>query len=141
MDAPACAVGRIGSEGVWVGFAPTVDDGYALVVGGPGESRRADADADLLLALAIAYFEEALDAPPDELAATHADVAGLVRHLAVAETDDARRRRLDEAVDAIDDGLAADAVIARLASALSAGWSEDPSARLVERARSLAGYD
>jgi hypothetical protein len=141
MDAPACAVGRIGVEGRWVGFARTPRDGYALIVGGTGESRREDADSDLLLSLAIAYFEEALDAPPDDLAATHADVAGLVRHLAVAESDPARRRRLEEGVDAIDDGLAADVVIARLASALSAGWSEDPTARLIERARSVSGDD
>lgn len=141
MDAPACAVGRIRAHGRWVGFAPALDDGYALVVGGAGETRRAKADADLLLALAIAYFEEALDAPPDDLVATHADVAGLVQHLVAAEPDAARRGRLQECVDAIDDGLAADVVIARLASALSPGWAEDPTARLVERARSLAGDD
>ena len=142
MDAPACAVGRIGAVGGWVGFAPTLDDGYAMAVGGGvGGTRRADAEADLLLALAIAYFEEALDPPPDDLAATHADVAGLVRHLAAAESDAVRRGRLEEAVDAIDDGLAADAVIARLAAALSAAWSADPTARLVERATSLIGDD
>ncbi len=141
MDAPACAVGRLGPGGRWLGFAPTLDDGYALVVGGAGETMRAAADADVLLALAIAYFEEALDAPPDDLAATHADVAGLLRHLASAETDVPRRRRLDEAVDAIDDGLAADVVIARLASALTAQWSEDPATRLIERARALSGND
>lgn len=141
MDAPACAVGRISVDGPWVGFGPTRDGGYAMVVGGDRGARRADADADLLLALAIAYFEEALDAPPDEVAATHADVAALVRHLAAAEMEVARRRRLEEAVDAIDDGLAADVVIARLASALGAAWSEDPTGRLVERARRLSGDD
>jgi hypothetical protein len=141
MDAPACAVGRLRPGGRWVGFAPTLDDGYALVVGGAGGTMRADADADVLLALAIAYFEEALDAPPDDLAATHGDVAGLMRHLAAAEIDVLRRRRLDEAVDAIDDGLAADVVIGRLASALAAPWSEDPTARLIERAQALSGND
>jgi len=67
MDVPVCAVGRIGPEGPWVGFAPTLDDGYALVVGAVHGSRRAEADADLLLALAIVYFEDAFEPPPDEL--------------------------------------------------------------------------
>lgn len=137
MDAPACAVGRLVSGGSWVGFAPTLDDGYALVVEGPGGSGRTAADADLLLALAVAYFEDALDAPPDDLAATHADIASLVRHVAEAEADAPRRRLLDEAVDAIDDGLAADVVIARLTAALSAAAVADPVAWLLERAGSI----
>ena len=137
MDAPACAVGRLGPGGPWVGFAPTLDDGYALVVEGPTGSGRSPADADLLLALAIAYFEDALDAPPDDLAATHADIASLVRHVAGAEVDAPRRRLLEEAVDAIDDGLAADVVIGRLAAALSAAASGDPVAWLLHRAGSV----
>jgi hypothetical protein len=138
MVAPACAVGRLAPGGPWVGFAPTLDDGYALVVEGPGASGRTAADADLLLALAVAYFEDALDPPPDELAATHADIASLVRHVAEAEGDAVRHRLLEEAVDAIDDGLAADVVIGRLAAALSADAAEDPVAWLLERAGSAA---
>lgn len=141
MDAPACAVGRIGPGGPWVGFAPTLDDGYALVVEGARGSRRVEADADLLLGIAIAYFEDALDPPPDDLAATHADIGSLVRHLAEAEADAARRRQLREAVDAIDDGLAADAVIARLAAALSPEMASDPVSRLLKRARDIASDD
>jgi hypothetical protein len=141
MDAPACAVGRIGPGGPWVGFAPTLDDGYALVVEGSRGSRRAEADADLLLAMAIAYFEDALDPPPDDLAATHADIGSLVRHVAEAEADPPRRRLLKEAVDAIDDGLATDAVIARLAVVLSAGSGADPVGHLLERARAIASDD
>ena len=137
MDAPACAVGRLGAGGPWVGFAPTLDDGYALVVEGPSGSGRSPADADLLLALAIAYFEDALDAPPDDLAATHADIASLVRHVAEAEADAPRRRLLEEAVDAIDDGLAADVVIARLSVVLSADAAADPVAWLLDRAGSV----
>lgn len=137
MDAPACAVGRLGTGGPWVGFAPTLDDGYALVVEGPSGSGRSPADADLLLALAIAYFEDALDAPPDELAATHADIASLVRHVAGAEVDAPRRRLLEEAVDAIDDGLAADVVIARLSVVLNADAAADPVAWLLDRAGSV----
>ena len=137
MDAPACAVGRLGAGGPWVGFAPTLDDGYALVVEGPSGSGRSPADADLLLALAIAYFEDALDAPPDDLAATHADIASLVRHVAGAEADAPRRRLLEEAVDAIDDGLAADVVIARLSVVLNADAAADPVAWLLDRAGSV----
>ena len=122
MDGAACAVGRIGSAGPWVGFAPTVDDGYALVVGGLASgSRRSAADAEDLLALASAYFEETLDQPPDELAATLGDIGSLVRHVAEHETNAARRRLLGEAVDAVDDGLAADVTIARLGRALGDG--------------------
>lgn len=141
MDAPACAVGRIGPGGPWVGFAPTLDDGYALVVEGPGGSGRVPADAGLLLALAIAYFEDALDAPPEDLAATHADIASLVRHVAEAELDASRRRLLEEAVDAIDDGLAADVVIARLTAVLNAANAVDPVAWLLERARAIATHE
>lgn len=122
VDGAACAVGRIGPGGPWVGFAPTIDDGYALVVGGlAGGFRRAEADADDLLALASAYFEESLDEPPEELAATLGDIGSLVRHVAEHEADPGRRRLLGEAVDAVDDGLAADVTIARLARALGGG--------------------
>lgn len=122
MDIVACAVGRLGPDGPWVGFAPTLDDTYALVVGAvPGGPRQVTADAGDLLALAIAYFEESLDAPPDELAATHGDIGALVRHLAEHAPDDAQGRLLGEAVDAIDDGLAVDATIARLSRALGDG--------------------
>jgi hypothetical protein len=138
MDAPACAVGRIGPNGPWVGFAPTMDDGYALVVGGlPGGSRRVRADRSDLLALATLYFEEALDEPPEELAATLGDIGSLVRHVAEQETDPARRRLLGEAVDAVDDGLAADVTIARLGRALG-GDGVDAAARIGGRVRELS---
>jgi hypothetical protein len=122
MDGTACAVGRLGPDGPWVGFAPTLDDTYALVVGAvSGGPRQVAADADDLLALALAYFEESLDPPPDELAATHGDIGALVRNLAEHAPDEAHRRLLREAVDAIDDGLAADTTIARLSRALGDG--------------------
>ena len=122
MDGVACAVGRLGLDGPWVGFAPTLDDSYALVVGAiPGGPRQVPADAGDLLALALAYFEESLDPPPDELAATHGDIGALVRHLAEHAPDEGRRRLLREAVDAVDDGLAADATIATLSRALGDG--------------------
>ena len=122
MEGAACAVGRIGPDGPWVGFAPTIDDGYALVVGGSaGRGRRTAADAQDLLALASLYFEEALEPAPDELAATLGDIGTVVRHVAEHETDPDRRRVLGEAVDAVDDGLAADVTIARLGRALGEG--------------------
>lgn len=138
MDAAACAVGRIGPGGPWLGFAPALDDGYDLVVGGTDDpSRRLAADVDDLLCLAIAYFEDELDAPPEELAATHADIGSLVRHVAEHEPDAERRRLLGEAVDGVDDGLPADVVVGRLRHCLVG--AEDPVARLARRARELSG--
>ena len=123
MDAVACAVGRIGPDGPWVGFTPTFDDAYALVVGDTpaGGTHQVEAEPNDLLCLVLAYFEESLEPPPDDLAATHGDIGALVRHLAERETQPARRRLLAEAVDAVDDGLAADATIARLTRALGDG--------------------
>ena len=136
MDGVACAVGRIGPDGPWVGFAPTIDDGYALVIGESGlAGRRMPADADDLLALASVYFEEALDPAPDELAATLGDIGSLVRHVAEHETDPDRRQVLGEAVDAVDDGLAADVTIARLGRALGDGV--DAAARIRDRVEQL----
>ena len=114
MSIPACVVGRLGDDGPWVGFAPTLEDGYALTVGG----HRDAATSQDLIALAIAWFEEALVEPPDELAATLGDIGTIVRHAAERVDDPARRRDHEEAVDAIDDGLAADVVLDRLARAL-----------------------
>lgn len=138
MDGAACAVGRIGPDGPWVGFAPTLDDGYALVVEGHApESRRASASDDDLVALAIVYFDETLEGPPDDLAATLGDIGALVRHVAEHQTDPGRRRLLGEAVDAVDDGLAADVTIARLGRAL--GDSVDAAARIRGRVREVLG--
>lgn len=141
MDAvPACAVGRIDPDGRWVGFAPTIDGGYALVVGDrDGRTRRGDASQVDLLSLAAAYFEESLDEPPEDLAATHGDIGALVRHVAEHEREVERRRMLDEAVDAIDDGLAVDVVIARIGRVLTENWN--PAAHLGQRARGILRGD
>lgn len=141
MQASDRAIGRVGPTGHWIGFAPTPDDSYAIVVGLAEGLGRAEADGELLLAMAIAYFEDVLEPAPDELAATHADIAALVRHVAEAEPGAPRRRLLDEAVDAIDDGLAADVVIARLTAALGTEGATDPVARLLDRARMMATDD
>ena len=136
MVAAACAVGRL-NDGTWIGFAPTMEDGYSLVVG-EGESVAAVSDRaepDDLVALAIAYFADELGEPPETLAATHGDLGALVRAVAEAEPDPARRARLAEAVDAVDDGLAADAVVGRLSRCLEG--EEEPLARLERRAAEL----
>ncbi|MEO7294504.1 MAG: hypothetical protein ABIZ57_00010 [Candidatus Limnocylindria bacterium] len=136
MHVAACAVGRIGPDGPWVGFAPTLDDGYALVVGGTADaSRRTPAAGDDLVALATVYFDESLDEPPDDLAATLGDIGALVRHVAEHERDPERRRLLAEAVDAVDDGLAVDVTIARLGRALGDGV--DATARIRGRVREV----
>ena len=138
MTVVACAVGRIDGGGPWIGFAPTLGDGYALVVGtDDGRAAEASAEADELVALAIAYFADELPGPPEALAATHGDIGALVRHLAAREVESERARRLAEAVDAIDDGLATDVVVARLGRCLVG--DEEPVARLRRRARELLG--
>ena len=137
MTVAACAVGRLEPEGRWIGFAPTLDDGYALVVGtDDGRVSQGPATPDDLIALAIAYFADELPEPAEELAATHGDIGAVVRHVAgVAGAE--RARQLGEAVDAIDDGLAADVVVGRLSRCLT--FDEDPVTRLRRRAAELLG--
>lgn len=140
MDVPACAVGRLDPDGPWIGFAPSLDDGYALTVGSSGESggtRRIAAEPHDLIALAILYFEDALDEPPEELAATLGDIGAVVRHAAERIIDAPSRRAFDEAVDAIDDGLAADVVLDRLARAFGDG--ADASAHVRRRIAAAVG--
>lgn len=137
MDGP-CAIGRTADGGAWVGFVRG-DGEYRLAVGRASGVRTAPATAELLLALAIAYFEDALDDPPPDIEATHADLSELVRHVAAASPTVERRRLLDEAVDAIDDGLAVDAVINRLTAAIGPESEEqaDPVDLLMERVGAL----
>jgi hypothetical protein len=129
VEPSACAVGRLGRGGPWIGFAPAIDDAYEIVL---EDARRLSASPPDLLALAVLYFEDGLDEPPEEFAATHGDIGALVRHLADApKTPDSLRAPLAAAVDAIDDGLAADVVIARLQEALPPGL--DPRSHLAAR--------
>jgi hypothetical protein len=110
----ACAIGRTGPTGPWIGFA-VLPDGYRLVVGGDGRPEISrPADASVLLALAIAYFEEAFEDAPADREATHADLSALVRHVAGLDDRPELQAALAEAVDAIDDGLPGDAVAGRL---------------------------
>jgi hypothetical protein len=89
------------------------------------------------LSIAVAYFENDLDEPPEQLAATHGDIGSLVRHVAEHAPDGQRRRLLGEAVDAVDDGLPADAVVSRLRLCLAG--AEDPVARLLRRVAEISG--
>ncbi|MDP9250293.1 MAG: hypothetical protein M3O78_02845 [Chloroflexota bacterium] len=136
---PPCAVGRLAPQGPWIGFQPDAG-GYSLVVGINGALRSSEADVDLLLSLAIAYFTEALDEAPPEVEATQADLSALVAELAQRETDPETRRLLREALDAIDDGLAGDAVASRLVAARPhRADSMDPIELLRMRGMELAG--
>ena len=110
------AIGRIRPDGPWVGFGWSTH-GPRLVAGDGSTIREGPAQRDVLLALAIAYFEEAFGDAPQELEASHEDLSSLVRDVASGEEDPERRRVLSEAIDAIDDGLAGDAVAISLAAA------------------------
>ena len=134
-----CAIGRLRPDGPWVGFAAEAG-GYRFVVGINDALTSSAADSDLLLALAIAYFTEAFDEAPPEFEATQADLSALVGELTQRETDPETRRLLREALDAIDDGLAGDAVAGRLAAARAPRTEPtDPIELLRMRATELAG--
>jgi hypothetical protein len=132
----AVAIGLLTPGGAWVGFiragggfrlAFSAADGAPTSSRVEGSARRAE-----LLAVALAYYEEALDAPPQELEATQADLAELVRWLTYREVDPRRHALLQEAVDAIDDGLAGDVVVARLTRAARTATETDEQADPVD---------
>jgi hypothetical protein len=134
----ARAIGRLDPGGPWIGFGYRAG-ACRFVVGTADVVRDAPADQDLVLALAIAYFAEAFDEAPPDLEATQSDLSAMVRHLAGAETDPARRALLGEAMDALDDGLAGDAVAGRLQAARSPrDDAVDPVELLSTRAREIA---
>lgn len=117
---PATAVGRLNPNGPWVGFLADVD-GFHLATSRPGELVAVSTSSGAtrlgeLLAVAMVYFEEALEAPPPEMEATQADLAELMRWMA-NQTDGGVRGLMRGALDAIDDGLAGDAVVVRLSEA------------------------
>jgi hypothetical protein len=133
----ARAIGRLEAGGPWIGFGLR-GKAWRYVVGTGGAMRDAPADEDLLLALAIAHFAEAFDEAPPDIEATQSDLSALVRHLISTQPDGRRRALLTEALDAIDDGLAGDAVAGRLAAARSAANDRvDPVDRLLAAAREL----
>jgi len=117
---PATAIGRLSTDGPWLGFIAD-GAGFHLVCSRPGEAMAVSTSAGMgrlseLVAVAMLYFEEALEPPPPELEATHADLAEMMGWMA-NQTDGGVRRLLREALDAIDDGLAGDSVVARLSEA------------------------
>jgi hypothetical protein len=132
------AIGRIRDGGPWIGFE-AVAGRYRVVAGRGHTTHGRDASTDVLLALAIAYFEEAFDDPPQELEAGHEDLGALVRDLAARERDPLRRELLAEAIDAIDDGLPGDAVANRLSAVRGRNADEqaDPVDLLVSLAEEL----
>ena len=136
----ARAIGRLEPNGAWIGFAFR-GSSCRLVLGAPGATgatRDAPAEPDVVLALAIAYFTDAFPDAPPEVEATQADLSGLIGDLMRQEPDPARRGRLEEALDAIDDGLAGDAVAGRLAAARSpVDAGVDPVELLLDRSREL----
>jgi hypothetical protein len=140
VDGP-CAIGRLEGDGPWVGFVRAAGR-YRLAVGRADTSVQTDAADDaLLLALAIAYFEDVLEDPPPAIEATHADLSDLVRDVAGRAIDPDGRHLLGEAVDSIDDGLAVDEVLGRLDAAWrrTAEEQADPLDLLRERVAKLTG--
>lgn len=109
------AFGRLWPGGPWVGTRRRAS-GWELVFA-DDEGLRAWPVADrangrvLLIAAAAAHFADVLSDPPVLLEATQADLAGLVGWLAGTETEAGVAERARDAVDAIDDGLASDAVV------------------------------
>lgn len=133
----ARAIGRPAPGGPWIGFGLRGGE-WRYLLGADEGVRDGPADADLLLAIAIAHFAEAFDEAPPDIEATQSDLSALVVHLIDEERDAGRRALLVEALDAIDDGLAGDAVAARLAAARSAGSDrDDPIERVLAAARQL----
>ena len=114
----ARAIGRLEVGGPWIGFGYRGED-FRMVMESSGGMRDGAADQDLILALAIAHFAGALEEPPPDLEATQSDLSAVVRDLLDAEADPGRRVLLGEALDAIDDGLAGDAVAEKLEAARS----------------------
>lgn len=133
---PVRAIGRLGPGEPWVGFLTTAE-GHRLVFGRADGSLATDPTTDPedrragLVAAAVAFFLALLTDPPSELEATQADIAGLVSGIVNQDVGDAGLGR--EALDAIDDGLPAEAVALRLQRLLPAG--ADALAILRARAR------
>ncbi len=123
-EEPGPALGFLGPDGT-------------LLVARPVDGRE-------LLAAVIAWFEESLADPPQDLEATQEDLASVVRWLAGASLEAPLHGLLSEACDAIDDGLAEDVVVRRLTLAADAMRGDaDEQADwvdlLVERYRVLRG--
>lgn len=110
------AIGRLSPDGPWAGLRRRAS-GWGLVFGeADGTVRDVPAPDPVtgrlrLLAAAAAYFAEALPDAPSHLEATQADLAELLGWLVAREAEPTAAARAREALDAIDDGLAGDAVV------------------------------
>lgn len=125
--------------GRWIGFE--VQAGIARLAsawldGDTDSVDRAEASADDLLALAEIWFAGALPEPPLDWAATQQDLAQLVAALRAIPADGTTISALALVVDAIDDGIAPDAVASLLATARGQ-TGVDSVARVLSRARAL----
>jgi hypothetical protein len=124
-DAAWCAVGLLTDRRA-IGFVPS-DGGYLVGISDRDRPpRTAEAEPAVFVALALAWFTEALPPDPGDLAAAQDDLAALVGWLRDSVTDDGQRRALLLAADAIDDGQAGDVVAGHLFGALEAPAGSDP---------------
>ena len=122
------AIGRLTPDGRWAGVRLAIDGWEAVLGQADGSVPRAATTGrrrPMLLAAAIAYFSEALPETGLDGEATQGDLAEVIRWLADSEPDRARAALLRDAIDAIDDGLAGDAV-ANLLIPLIADEQADP---------------
>jgi hypothetical protein len=139
---PVHAIGRLGPEGPWIGFARRAG-GHHLVFGRSDGSLGTDPTTDPgerragLVAAAVSFYLATLSDPPAELETTQADIAALVSELAAGDVDDATAWR--EALDAIDDGLPAEAVALRLQRLLPTGADALTILRVRARLGAAAG--
>lgn len=126
---PVRAIGRLPLDGPLVGIE-LAGDGYRLAFGLADGTWLPDPTTDPLdrraglVAGALAFFLASVDDPPAELEATHADLARMVESLASTLTSRDERAAASQALDAIDDGLPADAVALRLLPLLPAGQTD-----------------
>lgn len=147
-DMHVAALGRLEADpgAPWVGLARD-GRGYALVRGDADGVRRLAATTRRdLYAAALAFITEGLADPPPELEATHADLAGLLAWLRDTAPTPADAALLREALDALDDGLAEDVLVHRLARAAEREGALTPNEQaddwvglLEERLRSIGG--
>lgn len=144
----AAAIGRLGPDGPWVGFAADGAGFHLACSRGTGSmavsKSRGSSRLSELVAVAVLYFEEALEPPPPDLEATQADLAELLGWMA-HQTDGGVSALLREALDAIDDGLAGDSVVARLSEVRggigpNAAEQADPIDLLETRLRDPEGW-
>jgi hypothetical protein len=119
----ACVCVVADATGHALGF---LEEDGSLLVARPPEGRE-------LLAAVIAWFEEALADPPQDLEATQEDLASAVRSLLGTSIGHRAHGLLAEACDAIDDGLAEDVVVRRLTlAAAMLGQEADEQADWVD---------